>query len=72
MALRNGSNSVATLEAPPPGRMPQLISLSPNCASSAAKARSQANSGPYPPPKHQPLTIAIVGFWYQRSLFHQA
>ena len=38
--------SVATFVAPPPGRMPQLISDRPNCASSAAKARSQAKSGP--------------------------
>lgn len=34
------------LLAPPPGRMPQLISESPNWASSAATARSQAKSGP--------------------------
>jgi hypothetical protein len=46
----------------PPGGMPQLISDSPNVASSAAIARSQATSGMKAPPKHQPLTIAIVGF----------
>lgn len=46
MARRKDSSSTATLEAPPPGRMPQLISDRPNLASSEAKARSQANSGP--------------------------
>ena len=45
-----------------PGGIPQLISESPNVASSAAIARSQATSGVNAPPKHQPLTIAIVGF----------
>jgi hypothetical protein len=39
-----------------------LISESPKVASSAATARSQAVSGVKAPPKHQPLTIAIVGF----------
>ena len=62
MALRIGMSSTATLVAPPPGRMPQLISERPNCASSEQNARSQANSGPYAPPKHQPLIIAMVGF----------
>jgi hypothetical protein len=38
-----------------------LISDSPNVASSAATARSQPTSGMNAPPKHQPLTIAIVG-----------
>src|SRR6185437_14767290 len=38
MARRNVSSSRATLLAPPPGRIPQLISESPNCASSAANA----------------------------------
>ena len=46
----------------PPGMMPQLISEMPNFASSAAIARSQDTSGVMPPPKHQPLTMAIVGF----------
>ena len=42
--------------------MPQLISERPNVASSAATARSHAIKGVNAPPKHQPLTIAIVGF----------
>jgi hypothetical protein len=42
--------------------MPQLISERPKVASSAAIARSQATSGVNAPPKHQPFTIAIVGF----------
>ena len=37
MARRNGSSSRAIFVAPPPGRMPQLISESPNCASSDSK-----------------------------------
>jgi len=41
--------------------IPQLISDTPNGASSAAIARSQATSGVKAPPKHQPLTIAMVG-----------
>ena len=45
-----------------PGGMPQLISERPNVASSAAIARSHATSGVKAPPKHQPLTIATVGF----------
>ncbi len=44
-----------------PGGMPQLISDRPNVASSAAIARSHATSGVKAPPKHQPLTIAMVG-----------
>ena len=53
-----------------PGGMPQLISERPNVASSAAIARSQATSGVKAPPKHQPLTIAIVGFAYVRRSRH--
>ena len=45
----------------PPGMMPQLISLTPNCASSAAIARSHATKGVNAPPKHQPFTMAMVG-----------
>src|SRR3979411_1590454 len=45
----------------PPGMMPPLISESPKVASSAATARSQATSGVKAPPKHQPLTMALVG-----------
>ena len=41
--------------------MPQLISDRPNWASSAAMARSQPISGMKAPPKHQPLTMAMVG-----------
>ena len=40
--------------------MPQLISDRPNTASSAAIARSHATNGENAPPKHQPLTAAIV------------
>jgi hypothetical protein len=46
IASRKPISSAATLEAPPPGRIAQLISLRPNCASSEQNARSQANSGP--------------------------
>ena len=53
-----------------PGGMPQLISDRPKVASSAAIARSHATSGVKAPPKHQPLTIAIVGFAYVRSSRH--
>ena len=45
----------------PAGMMPQLISDSPKVASSAAMARSQAISELKAPPKHQPLTMAMVG-----------
>ena len=71
IASRMDSRSTTTLVTPPPGNMPQLISDRPYCASSAEMARSQAKSGPKPPPKHQPLTIAIVGFWNQRSRRNQ-
>ena len=54
----------------PAGMMPQLISESPNVASSAAIARSHEISGVNAPPKHQPLTIAIVGFGYGASKRH--
>src|SRR3954447_21690808 len=50
--------------------MPQLTSDSPNVASSAAIARSHDTSGVNAPPKHQPLTIAIVGFGNTRSIRH--
>ena len=46
----------------PPGRMPQFTSERPNCASSAAMAKSQADTWVKPPPKQKPLTIAMVGF----------
>ena len=46
----------------PAGMIPQLISERPKTASSAAIARSHEISGVKAPPKHQPLTIAIVGF----------
>jgi len=42
--------------------MPQFTSDSANVASLAAIARSQATTGVKAPPKHQPLTIAIVAF----------
>ena len=45
-----------------PGVTPQFTSEMPNTASSAAMARSQETMGTKAPPKHQPLTIAIVGF----------
>ncbi len=44
----------------PPGKMPQLISLKPKIASSAAIAKSQAMSGVNAPPKQKPFTIAMV------------
>jgi hypothetical protein len=50
------------LHTTPAGMMPQLISDRPKVASSAAIARSQAASGVKAPPKHQPFTIAMVGF----------
>ncbi|MNN56387.1 hypothetical protein D3C81_1713130 [compost metagenome] len=53
-----------------PGGMPQLISDRPKVASSAQMARSHATSGLKPPPKHQPLTMAMVGLAYMRSSFH--
>jgi hypothetical protein len=46
----------------PAGRMPKFTSDKPNCASSAAMARSQDTTGRKAPPKQQPFTIAIVGF----------
>src|SRR5215813_348238 len=45
----------------PPGKIPQLISLKPKIASSAAMAKSQAMSGVNAPPKQKPLTMAMVG-----------
>ncbi len=54
----------------PPGGMPQLTSERPKVASSAAIARSQEIIGVNPPPKHQPLTIAIVGFGNSRRRRH--
>ena len=54
----------------PPGMMPQLISDTPNRASSAAMARSQATSGVKAPPKHQPLTMAMVGLQNAIMCFH--
>ena len=45
----------------PAGMMPQLISDRPKVASSSATARSQASSTWKAPPKHQPLTMAMVG-----------
>jgi hypothetical protein len=50
-----------------PGGIPQLISERPKVASSAAIARSQPTRGMKAPPKHQPLTIAIVGLAKLRS-----
>jgi hypothetical protein len=44
-----------------PGVTPQLTSEMPKIASSEAMARSQDTIGTNAPPKHQPLTIAIVG-----------
>ena len=46
----------------PPGRMPQFTSDRPNTASSAATARSQAQTWVKPPPKQKPLIMAMVGF----------
>ena len=51
-------------------RNAQLISESPNTAVSAAIARAHATRGEKAPPKHQPLTIAIVGFGYGASKRH--
>ena len=45
-----------------PGVTPQFTSESPKVASSAAMARSHETSGTKAPPKHQPLTMAMVGF----------
>ena len=45
----------------PPGRMPQFTSERPKIASSAAIAKSQAQTCVKPPPKQKPLTIAMVG-----------
>src|SRR5437588_12612018 len=49
-------------ETMPPGRMPQFTSDRPNCASSAAIAKSHAATWVKAPPKQKPLTIAMVGF----------
>ena len=53
-----------------PGGIPQLISDNPKIAFSSAIARSQATNGVKAPPKHHPLTMAIVGLEYMRSSFH--
>src|SRR5665647_1896456 len=54
----------------PAGRIPQLISESPKVASLAAMARSQEPSEVKAPPKHQPLTIAMVGLGKRCSCRH--
>src|SRR4029450_8860356 len=51
----------------PPGKIPQLISLNPKIASSAAIAKSQAMSGVNAPPKQKPLTMAMVGLGKVKS-----
>src|SRR5476649_1992649 len=57
----------------PAGMIPQLISDKPKLASSAAIARSQATSELKPAPKHQPLTIAMVGLMndMRRAVCHR-
>src|ERR671919_10083 len=52
----------------PPGRMPQFTSERPNTASSAAIARSQAQTWVKPPPKQKPLTMAMVGLGIARQV----
>src|SRR5690242_2575816 len=53
-----------------PGGIPQLISDKPNVAVSDARAKSHATNGENPPPKHHPLTMAMVGLAYIRSRLH--